>query len=206
MPAPLPSRRSVFRGALGVAALPAAPGLLASCGSGSADSGSGGGSTSGSTSGSSGSSGSGATGEVTLGSNASDAVPKAALEKIVTSYQQQSKGVTIKINTIDHNTFQERINNYLQGQPDDVLTWFSGFRMRFFAKQGPAGDISGVWKNLSGFSDALKEASTADGKQYFVPSTTYPWAVYYRPSVFKAKGCAVPKTMRLIHGHVHIRI
>lgn len=189
-PATPPSRRSVFRGALGVAALAAAPGLLAACSS--SGSSYGGGSATG---GSGGSGGSGASGEVTLGSNASDAVPKAALEKIVASYQQQSKGVTVKINTIDHNTFQERINNYLQGQPDDVFTWFSGFRMRFFAKQGLAGDISSVWKNLSGFSDALKEASTADGKQYFIPSTTYPWAVFYRPSVFKAKGYEVPKTM-----------
>ncbi len=186
----LPSRRSIFRGALGAAAFAAAPGLLAACGSG----GSGGSGGSSGASGSSGSGGSsGVSGEVTLGSNASDEVPKTALSKIAAAYQQKNPNVTVKINTVDHNSFQENINNYLQGQPDDVFTWFSGYRMRFFASKGLAGDISSVWKDLPGYSDALKEASTADGKQYFVPSTTYPWAIFYRPSVFKAKGYKVPE-------------
>ena len=38
-------------------------------------------------------------------------------------------------------------------------------------------------------SDAFKKASTgADGKQYFVPITNYPWAVFYRKSVFEKNG------------------
>ena len=64
--------------------------------------------------------------------------------------------------------------------------WFAGYRMRFFASKGLAGDVSDVWKN-SGDTDAFKKASTGDdGKQYFVPSTYYPWAVFYRKSVFAA--------------------
>ena len=178
------SRRSLFKGALGAAALVGLPGFLAACGSSSP------------TTSSAGAGGAAATGQVTLGSNQSDAVPKKAYADIVAAYQGQSGGVTVATNTIDHNSFQENINNYLQGNPDDVFTWFSGFRMRFFADQGLAGDISDVWSNISGMSDALKTASTStNGKQYFVPLDTYPWAVFYRPSVFKAKGYAVPKTM-----------
>jgi multiple sugar transport system substrate-binding protein len=68
--------------------------------------------------------------------------------------------------------------------------------MRFFADKGLAGDISDVWQNLTGFSDAFKKASTADdGKQYFVPATYYPWAVFYRPSVWQKYGYQVPKTL-----------
>jgi multiple sugar transport system substrate-binding protein len=177
------SRRSLFKGALGAAALVGLPGFLAACGSGSSSSGAG-------------ATGQGATGAVSYGSNQSDAVPKKSIADMVTAYQQQSGGVTVSVNTIDHNSFQENINNYLQGNPDDVYTWFSGYRMRFFADKGLAGDISGVWDGISGMGDALKTASTStDGKQYFVPATTYPWAVFYRPSVFKAKGYQVPKTM-----------
>ncbi len=177
-----PNRRSVFRGALGAAALVGMPGLLAACGSGSSTSG-----TAADTK---------ATGEVTFGSNQSDAVPKKATAEIIAAYDKQSGGVTAKINTVDHNSFQENINNYLQGQPDDVFTWFSGYRMRFFADQGLAGDVTDVWSKVTGMTDALKAASTStDGKQYFVPFTTYPWAVYYRPSVFTSKGYKVPKTM-----------
>ncbi|WP_270886344.1 ABC transporter substrate-binding protein [Pedococcus sp. 5OH_020] len=173
------SRRTLLRGAVGAGTLFAAPALLAACG------------------GDSGSSGGGkATGTVTLGSNQSDAVPKAAVQAVVDAFQKANSGLTVKVNTIDHNTFQENINNYLQGSPDDVFTWFSGYRMRFFASKSLAGDVSDVWKNLQGMSDALKKASTGDdGKQYFVPSTYYPWAVFYRKSVFAKYGYQAPKTL-----------
>ena len=106
-----------------------------------------------------------------------------------------ASGADVKINTIDHNTFQENINNYLQGTPDDVFTWFAGYRMQFFAAKGLATEFSDVWGTFDGYSDALKQASTgADGKQYFVPLYYYPWAVFYRKSIFADKGYEIPKT------------
>jgi len=133
---------------------------------------------------------------VTFGSNASDAVPKKTLQTVLDAFQKENSGTTVKVNTVDHNTFQEQINNYLQGKPDDVFTWFAGYRMRFFAQQGLIGDVSDVWGNINGISDALKAASTADdGKQYIVPGTYYPWAVFYRKSVWDKYGYQVPKTL-----------
>jgi multiple sugar transport system substrate-binding protein len=45
-------------------------------------------------------------------------------------------------------------------------------------------------------SDAFKQASTGDdGKQYFVPFYNYPWAVFYRKSLFSDKGYDIPTTM-----------
>jgi multiple sugar transport system substrate-binding protein len=68
--------------------------------------------------------------------------------------------------------------------------------MRFFASQGLAGDISDVWGGLGGMNDALKQASTGDdGKQYFVPLTTYPWALFYRKSLWSERGYEPPKTL-----------
>ena len=106
-------------------------------------------------------------------------------------------GITVKINTVDHGTFQDQISAYLQGTPDDVFTWFSGFRMRFFAAQGLATDISDVWAKVGGnYSDAFKVGSTGDdGKQYFIPIYNYPWAVFYRKSVFADKGYTIPTTL-----------
>ncbi len=170
------SRRGFLKGALGAGAAVSLSSLLAACGGGGGKGGS-------------------QSKTVTLGSNQSDAVPKAAYAEMVAGFQKSS-GLTVKVNTVDHNTFQENINNYLQGKPDDVFTWFAGYRMRFFAAQGLAGDISDVWGSLSGFSDAMKKASTGDdGKQYFVPLTTYPWAIFYRKSVFKQHGYQIPKTL-----------
>jgi multiple sugar transport system substrate-binding protein len=171
-----PTRRSILRGAaLGAAGL-AVPAALAACDKpdegGSGGSGSGG-------------------GTVTFGSNYSDEVPKKAIADVLAK-----SGQDVKINTVDHNTFQENITRYLQATPDDVFTWFAGYRMQFFAAQGFATDISDVWGEIgANFSGAMKAASTgADGKQYFVPFYYYPWAVFYRKSVFESKGYQIPKT------------
>ncbi|MEV1331633.1 ABC transporter substrate-binding protein [Micromonospora costi] len=168
------NRRSLLAGAAGASAL-LGTGLLAGCGD--SDSGGSGGKT------------------VSMGSNASDPTPKDVLAKVSAAFKTSS-GVEVAINTVDHNTFQENINNYLQGKPDDVFTWFAGYRMRFFAARGLAGDVSDVWGKLSGFSDAFKKASTGDdGKQYFVPFSYYPWAVFYRKSVWQQHGYQVPTTL-----------
>jgi multiple sugar transport system substrate-binding protein len=174
-------RRSVLAGGLGLGAAFGGSALLAACGG---------------SSGGSGGSASSATGEVTFGSNASDAKPKATLQTVLDAFEKANPGITVKVNTVDHNTFQEQINNYLQGKPDDVFTWFAGYRMQFFASQGLIGDISDVWGKFSGFSDTLKKASTGDdGKQYIVPGTYYPWAVFYRKSVWDKYGYEVPKSL-----------
>ncbi|WKU04927.1 ABC transporter substrate-binding protein [Micromonospora sp. HUAS LYJ1] len=166
-------RRSLLTG-VGAGAL-LGTGLLAGCGS---DSGSGSDSK-----------------EVSVGSNQSDPQPKGVIAKVMDGFTASS-GITTKINTVDHNTYQENINNYLQGKPDDVFMWFAGYRMRFFAAKGLAGDISDLWGGLSGYSGAFKKASTGDdGKQYFVPSSYYPWAMFYRKSVWKQYGYQVPTTL-----------
>ncbi|MFG2126181.1 ABC transporter substrate-binding protein [Streptomyces sp. NPDC048751] len=174
-PLPSPSRRSLLRG-VGGAALLAGAGipLLSACG------------------------GSGTASDsktVSLGSNSSDAVPKKAFAEIYAAFTKQS-GIKVDVNTKDHNTFQEQINSYLQGTPDDVFTWFAGYRMQFFANKGLATPIDDVWLRIGGnFPGAMQKLSKgADDKYYFVPLTTYPWAVFYRKSVFQEKGYKVPTT------------
>ncbi|MEU0781205.1 ABC transporter substrate-binding protein [Streptomyces sp. NPDC006173] len=172
--APTPSRRTLLRGIGGAAALGAGIPLLSACGD----------------------SGSAADPKtVTLGSNASDAVPKKAFAEIYAAFKKQS-GVTVDVNTKDHNTFQEQINSYLQGTPDDVFNWFAGYRMQFFASKKLASPIDDVWDKIGGnFPDAMKKLSKGqDGKYYFVPLYTYPWAIFYRKSVFQQHGYEVPTT------------
>lgn len=116
------------------------------------------------------------------------------LQAIADAYAKKT-GAQVSVNAVDHNTFQESINTYLQGTPDDVFTWFAGYRMAQFAESGLISDLSSVWP-IDGMSDAFKKASTAaDGKQYFVPVSYYPWAVFYRKSVFQKNGWTEPKTL-----------
>jgi multiple sugar transport system substrate-binding protein len=139
----------------------------------------------------------GLSGNVSLGSNLSDAVPKKALQDAVDLFTTANSGVTVKINTVDHSTFQDTISNYLQGTPDDTLTWFSGFRMRAFVVQGLFTAIDDVWAKIgSNYTAGFKAASTGDdGKMYFIPWATYAWTVYYRKDVWAAKGYTIPTTL-----------
>ncbi|MEU2791272.1 ABC transporter substrate-binding protein [Streptomyces sp. NPDC007100] len=162
------SRRSLLRGAAAGAGAVAAPALLAACGGGPG-------------------------GGVTVGSNASDAVPKKAYAEAFAAYEKKAKK-TVDVNTVNHENFQENINRYLQGTPDDVFTWFAGYRMQYFARKGLLADISDLWREFDGFSDAVRKQSTGeDGKQYFVPYYYYPWAVFHRKSVFRTRGYEVPQ-------------
>jgi multiple sugar transport system substrate-binding protein len=174
-PLPLLGRRALLKIMLAGAGVAAVPGLAA-CGSSG--------------------SGSGDTKTVTFGNNLSDQVPKDAITAAVKGFEKDS-GLTVSINTKQHEQYQEQINNYLQGKPDDVLAWFAGYRMRFFAGKGLTGDLTDLWGKIgSGYEPALKEASTgSDGKQYFVPFTQYPWGVFYKKSVWQQHGYAVPKTL-----------
>jgi multiple sugar transport system substrate-binding protein len=171
------TRRTILRGAALSGLAVGGASLLAACGG---DSGSGGGSSS---------------GTVKFGINEAEGVGAAhdRLAAIARAYEKES-GDKVALNAVDHNTFQESINTYLQGTPDDVFTWFAGFRMAQFAENGLITDVSDVWP-IDGIDDSFKQASTApDGKQYFVPISYYPWAVFYRKSVFEKNGWEAPTT------------
>ena len=105
---------------------------------------------------------------VTFGSNYSDPVDSEAIAAAV-----EATGVPTTINTVDHNTYQENFNTYIQ-QPDDVMSWFAGYRMRAFANRGVVGDVSDVWEGLDrlqrGFQERLDSGSTASSTS--CPSTT----------------------------------
>jgi len=168
-------RRTVLKGMLAASGLIAFPSLAACTGESSTG---------------------GSSNSVTFGSNYSDAVPKKALATALTA-GEKSENLKVEINTVDHNTFQEQINSYLQADPDDVFSWFAGFRMQFFAERALATPITDVWDKIGGnYSEALNKQSTGtDGEQYFIPFYYYPWAVFYRKSVFEQNGYEIPTTM-----------
>ena len=133
-------------------------------------------------------------GKVTLGSYQSDPVPKKALQNLVDAFSAANGGTKVAVNTVDHGTFQNQITSYLQGTPEDVFTWFSGHRMRFFASKGLATPIDDVWNAVKsnyteGFANSVKGD---DGHVYAVPTSYYPWAVFYRKDVFAAHNYTVP--------------
>jgi multiple sugar transport system substrate-binding protein len=174
---PVADRRTVLKGLLGAAGVLASGPLLAACG------------------GSSSPAAGGASGAITLGSSGSEPTAKKAYQALVDAFTK-SGGLAVKPNIVDNNTFQKTINSYLQGTPDDVFTWYAGYRMQTFAKKGLLHPIDSVWPAIQGnFSAATRDLCLGeDGKPYFVPLYNYPTAVFYRKSVFTQHGYQAPGT------------
>jgi len=174
------SRRDVLKaGVVGAAGLTVLPAVLAAC----------------STSASSPAPSGQLTGTLKIGTNHSDPTELKGMQDINAAFATAT-GLTPTMNTVDHNTFQDQINNYLGATPDDAFTWFSGFRMRFFASKGLATPIDDVWSGVkSNFTAGFANSVIGDdGKVYGIPVDYYPWCVFYRKSVWTAKGYTVPAT------------
>ncbi len=134
-------------------------------------------------------------GSLHIGSNHSDPGEKAGMDAINAAFKTAT-GIDVVMNTVDHGTFQDQITNYLGGTPDTAYTWFSGFRMKFFADQGLNVPIDDVWATVKDNFTAGFAGSVVgnDGKVYGIPVDYYPWAVFYRKSVFADKGYTIPTT------------
>lgn len=133
-------------------------------------------------------------GTMSLGSYNSDPNSLKGTQAIVDAFTAANGGTKVKINTVSHNTFQDSINSYLQGTPEDAFTWFSGHRMRFFASKQLATPIDDVWDSVKsnyteGFAASVKGD---DGHVYAIPTDYYPWAVFYRKDVWSQHGYTVP--------------
>lgn len=177
-------RRSVLKGAAAIGGVAAFGALAAACGSddeSSSDSGSGEGAAA-------------ASGTVRVGSNYSDEKPNEALKAVLDALP--NKDITIELNEVDHNTYQEQITAYMQDPPDDVAPWFAAYRLVPLASAGLLTDISDVWTDSldSVLSEGFKGASTYDGKQYLVPWSFYSWGIHYRKSVWESVGATPPET------------
>ena len=185
------SRRRFLAGLTGLAGAAAGSGLLAACGSASDGSGAAPTATLGVGTGTQPSPS--ASGITSLGSHYSDEVPRRAMAAVVDAFTTRT-GITVRVNTVDSASFQNQVAAYLQGTPDDVFTWFAGYRMRFFAERGLTADLSDLWATFGDrFPDGVRRAATAsDGRQYLVPFHTYPWVVIYRPSIWADNGYEVP--------------
>ena len=83
--------------------------------------------------------------------------PTTALKAMADGFTPRRPASRSTVNTVDHNTFQESINNYLQGTPDDVFTWFAGYRMRFFAEKGLDRATSATSGRIDGTQRRLQE-------------------------------------------------
>src|SRR6266566_4317826 len=62
-------------------------------------------------------------GTMSLGSYNTDPNSKKGTQAIVDAFKAANGGTNVKLNVVDHGTFQNQISSYLQGTPEDAFTW-----------------------------------------------------------------------------------
>ncbi len=127
-----------------------------------------------------------------------DPLPREADEELVQMFEEEYPNVNVVHSIVAHEDFKQAIRAYLTAStPPDVMTWFAGNRARFFIDKGLIMDISDVWEQEGwneDYAKGFRALSSVDDKQYFVPTSWYWWAVYYRPSIFEQYGLEPPQT------------
>jgi ABC-type glycerol-3-phosphate transport system substrate-binding protein len=127
-----------------------------------------------------------------------DPKPREADEELVAMFQAANPDTKVIHSIVAHEDFKQAIRAYLTASnPPDFLTWFAGNRARFFIDKGLIMDISDVWEEQgwnNSYPKGFKAMSSVDGKQYFLPTAWYWWAVYYRPSVFEKYNLTPPES------------
>ena len=128
----------------------------------------------------------------------SDPDPRVADADAVQIFQEDHPDYEIVHSTVAHEDFKQAIRAYLTAStPPDVMTWFAGNRARFFIDNDQIMDISDVWESEGwneSYPKGFQALSTVDGKQFFLPTSWYWWAVYYRPSIFAELNLEPPET------------
>jgi ABC-type glycerol-3-phosphate transport system substrate-binding protein len=135
---------------------------------------------------------------VIYNSYASDPAPREADAMLVQMFMEKYPNYEVVHSTVAHEDFKQAIRAYLTAStPPDVMTWFAGNRARFFIDKDLIMDISDVWAN-EGWNESypagFRAMSSVDGKQYFLPTSWYWWAVYYSKSLFEQYGLQEPET------------
>jgi len=129
---------------------------------------------------------------VTYNSYNGDPKPREFDEKIVKAWNEAHPDMPVEQSIIAHEDFKQAIRAYLTAQPaPDVLTWFAGNRARFFIDKGLIMDVTDAWdanKLNDSYAPGFQALATYNDKKYFLPTSYYWWAVYYRPSLFKQVG------------------
>jgi multiple sugar transport system substrate-binding protein/raffinose/stachyose/melibiose transport system substrate-binding protein len=135
-------------------------------------------------------------GTIVFNSYNSDPEPRAWTEELVAMWNEQNPQAQVDLSTVEHESFKQAIRTYLVADPaPDVLTWFAGNRAQFFIDRDLILPISDMWEanNFDElYAPGFNALATVDGEQYFLPTSYYWWAIYYRPSIFEEVGLEAP--------------
>jgi multiple sugar transport system substrate-binding protein len=121
---------------------------------------------------------------------------KDAFTQLTEDFRKAHPGVEVKLSFVDLEGYKTQLPNWLQAEAPDVVNWYAGERMRYYAKRKLLEDLTDLWKK-NGWEDAYAstvKTSSYEGKRFALPYMYYSWGVFYRTDLFEKVGAKVPGT------------
>jgi multiple sugar transport system substrate-binding protein len=104
-------------------------------------------------------------------------------------FEQENSDIKLRVRDYDSENYKNSIPSWLaQEIHSDVMYWFSGERLNWFVKQQWIEPIDDVWERTNWdqiMTKGSKSAVTIDNRLYALPMHYYPWAIYYKKSLFQ---------------------
>lgn len=123
-------------------------------------------------------------------------VPKAFIKQVVDCWNSNRSNRPVDITFIDHEELRDLLESYLtRATSPDVLTWFAGNRMKSFMERElmiRTESIKGIEKFYEALQPRFQKMFDKGDARYFIPTSYFWWAIYYRPSIFKQVGIDKP--------------
>ncbi|HEX6969467.1 MAG TPA: extracellular solute-binding protein [Micromonosporaceae bacterium] len=121
---------------------------------------------------------------------------RALSERVVDRWNARRPDAPVHLVVADHEELKEQLEHHLTADsPPDVMTWLAGNRMRSLAERGLMLDVTSLWDTeglTESYDPRFRRMAVQNGVGYFLPTSHYWWAVYYRPSVFASLGIPAP--------------
>lgn len=121
---------------------------------------------------------------------------KTFITQVVNYWNNNQLNRPVEITFMDHEELRDSLESYLTRlNPPDVLTWFAGNRMKSFTERElmiKTASIRGIDKFYKALQPRFQKMFDKGDARFFIPTSYFWWAIYYRPSVFREVGIDMP--------------
>jgi len=114
-------------------------------------------------------------------------------------FERENPGIEVVVREMEQEYYKGNVAKWLEASTSqsDVLYWFGGAKLRWFAAKGWVEPLDDLWKREhfdDVFTPSAKSAVVAGDKVYGLPIAYYQWGFYYRKSIFKQYKLQPPQT------------
>jgi raffinose/stachyose/melibiose transport system substrate-binding protein len=134
---------------------------------------------------------------MTLWHNATTGPGKAFWEKATADYHTAHPNVTIKIQTVQNEDLDGKLQTALNsGSAPDIFLQRGGGKMAAMVEAGQLKDLTSLVtpETKAAIGDAALGTGSLDGKVYAIPQSVLPGGLWYSKDLFKAAGVDTPPT------------